>query len=438
MALLFSPSLSYLRTTSSGMAVSPRVGCCSLLLSLLLLISSAAYQVYAARLSPTTTRSNEEEKISMERRRRRRRNLLNNGVGHSPQMGWNSWNHFYCDIDEKLIRQTADAMVSTGLSKLGYRYINLDDCWAELNRDSQGNLVPKSSSFPSGIKALADYVHSKGLMLGIYGDAGTQTCSMRMPGSLGYEEQDAKTFASWGVDYLKYDNCNNGGRSPKERYATMSKALLNAGRTIFFSMCEWGQEDPATWAQGIGNSWRTTGDIKDNWESMISLADQNDRWASYAGPGAWNDPDMLEVGNGGMSTEEYRSHFSIWALVKAPLLIGCDIRSMNSVTLGLLNNEEVIAVNQDKLGVQGKKVKKDGDLEVWAGPLSNGRVAIVLLNRGSSQASIMANWSEVGLQSSTAVDVRDVWQHSTSSSVRGQVTATVDSHACKMYVLTPH
>jgi alpha-galactosidase len=352
-------------------------------------------------------------------------------------MGWNSWNHFNCHIEEKLIRETADAMVSTGLAALGYNYINLDDCWAELNRDSQGNLVPKSSTFPSGIKALADYVHSKGLKLGIYSDAGTQTCSKTMPGSLGHEEQDAKTFASWGVDYLKYDNCFNTGTSPKERYPVMSKALLNSGRPIFFSLCEWGQEDPSTWAPRIGNSWRTTGDIKDNWASMISRADENDKWASYAGPGGWNDPDMLEVGNGGMTTEEYRAHFSIWALAKAPLLIGCDIRAMDNVTLSLLDNKEVIAVNQDKLGTQGKKVKAQGNLEVWAGPLSGNRIALVLWNRSSSKALITAYWSDIGLNQTTVVNANDLWTHSVKSSVKGQLSADIDSHACKMYIITP-
>lgn len=366
-----------------------------------------------------------------------RKKLLQNGLGLTPQMGWNSWNHFQCNIQEKLIRETADAMVSTGLAALGYKYINLDDCWAELNRDSHGNLVAKASTFPSGIKALADYVHGKGLKLGIYSDAGTQTCSKQMPGSLGHEQQDAKTFASWGVDYLKYDNCNNNNISPKERYPVMAKALLNSGRPIFFSLCEWGQEDPATWAKSIGNSWRTTGDISDNWDSMTSRADLNDKWASYAGPGGWNDPDMLEVGNGGMSTQEYRSHFSIWALVKAPLLIGCDIRSMNDVTRALLSNREVIAVNQDKLGIQGKKIKKDGDSEVWGGALSGNRVAVVLWNRGSSQATITAYWSDLGLKSTTVVDARDLWAHSTQYSLKGKISATVSSHDCKMYVLSP-
>ncbi|KAM7482843.1 hypothetical protein LguiB_007426 [Lonicera macranthoides] len=366
-----------------------------------------------------------------------RRNLLANGLGLTPQMGWNSWNHFACNLHEKLIRQTADAMVSTGLSAVGYKYINLDDCWAELNRDSKGNLVPKAATFPSGIKALADYVHSKGLKLGIYSDAGTQTCSKTMPGSLDHEEQDAKTFASWGVDYLKYDNCNNNGISAKDRYPKMSKALLNSGRPIFFSLCEWGQEDPATWAQQVGNSWRTTGDISDNWNSMTSLADQNDQWASYAKPGGWNDPDMLEVGNGGMTTPEYRSHFSIWALAKAPLLIGCDVRAMDNVTFELLSNKEVIAVNQDKLGVQGKKVKQNGDLEVWAGPLSGRRVAMALWNRGGSKATITAYWSDIGLKPTSLVSARDLWAHSTQKSVKGQLSAEVDSHDCNMYVLTP-
>ncbi|XP_060204377.1 alpha-galactosidase-like [Lycium barbarum] len=366
-----------------------------------------------------------------------RRSLLGNGLGGTPQMGWSSWNHFGCNIEENMIREIADAMVSTGLSSLGYEYINLDDCWAELNRDSKGNMVAKGSTFPSGIKALADYVHSKGLKLGIYSDAGTQTCSNTMPGSLGHEYQDAKTFADWGVDYLKYDNCNNEKRSPRERYPIMSKALQNSGRAIFYSLCEWGDDDPATWASSVANSWRTTGDISDDWNSMTSRADMNDKWASYAGPGGWNDPDMLEVGNGGMTFGEYRSHFSIWALAKAPLIIGCDLRSMDQTAHDILSNTEVIAVNQDKLGVQGKKVKQYGDLEVWAGPLSGNRVAVVLWNRGSDKADITASWSDIGLDSSTVVNARDLWAHSTRWSVKGQISDNIGSHDCGMYVLTP-
>ncbi|KAL9324293.1 hypothetical protein ACSQ67_009150 [Phaseolus vulgaris] len=378
---------------------------------------------------------------------------------------WNSWNHFSCNINEDLIRETADAMVSTGLAALGYQYINIDDCWGELNRDSQGI---------SQIKLLILHICDDSTFFNLSQFlCRTQTCSKTMPGSLGHEEQDAKTFASWGIDYLKYDNCENKNISPKERYPPMSKALANSGRPIFFSLCEWGSEDPATWAKSVGNSWRTTGDIEDKWESlrnfilcmiiklervslsrntfsfifhikilvyflhsMISRADLNDEWASYAGPGGWNDPDMLEVGNGGMTTEEYRAHFSIWALAKAPLLIGCDIRALDVTTKELLSNEEVIAVNQDKLGVQGKKVKSNNDLEVWAGPLSNNRLAVILWNRSSSKAKVTASWSDIGLKPGTLVDARDLWKHSTQSSVSGEISAELDSHACNMYVLT--
>ncbi|RHN52890.1 Alpha-galactosidase [Medicago truncatula] len=217
----------------------------------------------------------------------------------------------------------------------------------------------------------------------------------------------------------------------------MSEALLKSGRPIFFSVCEWGKEDPATWAKSVGNSWRTTGDIKDNWHRMTSIIDVNDKWASYAGPGGWNDPDMLEVGNGGMTTEEYRSHFSIWALAKAPLLVGCNIQAMDNITYELISNSEVIAVNQDKLGVQGKKVKSNNDLEVWAGPLTNNKVAVILWNRSSSNATVTASWLDIGLKSETIVDARDLWEHSTKSLVLGKISVELDSHACKMYVLTP-
>ncbi|CAN1846303.1 unnamed protein product [Linum perenne] len=319
-----------------------------------------------------------------------RRNLLENGLGRTPPMGWNTYNHFHWKISEHLIKETADAMVSSGLAALGYVYINIDDGWAEQNRDHKGNLVASGSKFPSGMKALADYVHGKGLKLGIYSDAGTMTCSKKQPGSLGHEKQDANTFASWGIDFLKYDNCHSKGISPKKR----------------------GKEDPATWAMKIGNSWRTTGDISDHWDSMIARADKNDKWASYAGPGGWNDPDMLEVGNGGMSTEEYRSHFSLWAIAKSPLILGCDVTSMSPDTVKILSNKEVIAVNQDKLGVQGKRVKRKGDLEVHLlyETLSWKRVAVLLLNRGNSKATVAASWSDIGLHNDVVYQARDLWQ----------------------------
>ncbi|XP_059666833.1 alpha-galactosidase 3 isoform X2 [Cornus florida] len=284
---------------------------------------------------------------------------LDNGLALTPQMGWNSWNFFACNINETLVKETADALITTGLADLGYVYLNIDDCWSNLTRNSEGQLVPDPKNFPSGIKGLADYVHEKGLKLGIYSDAGVFTCEVR-PGSLYHENDDAELFASWGVDYLKYDNCYNLGIPPKNRYPPMRDALNVTGRTIFYSLCEWGVDDPALWADKVGNSWRTTDDINDSWASMTTIADLNDKWAAYAGPGGWNDPDMLEVGNGGMTYQEYRAHFSIWALMKAPLLVGCDVRNMTAETFEILSNKEVIAVNQDPLGVQGRKVHVAG------------------------------------------------------------------------------
>ncbi|XWS15706.1 hypothetical protein CRYUN_Cryun34aG0024900 [Craigia yunnanensis] len=364
--------------------------------------------------------------------------LLADGVARTPPMGWNSWNHFYCDIDEKIVKSTADALISTGLARLGYKYVNLDDCWAEGERDEKGNLMSKATTFPSGIKALADYVHAKGLKLGIYGDAGNRTCSNRMPGSLGHEDQDARTYAKWGVDYLKYDNCYNDGSKNRKRYVVMSRALRKAGRPILYALCEWGQENPATWAGAYGHVWRTTGDINDTFASITSIADLNNVWGRYAGPGRWNDPDMLEVGNGGMNMEEYRSHFSIWALMKAPLLIGCDVRSASKETLSVLGNKEVIDVNQDPLGVQGRKIRSKGGLEVWAGPLSRKRVVVVLWNRSESRAPISVTWRDIGFSPSSPVIVRDLWKHSfVSKNKRHRMTADVDAHACKMYVMTP-
>ncbi|KAH7851273.1 hypothetical protein Vadar_009357 [Vaccinium darrowii] len=362
-----------------------------------------------------------------------RRNLLANGLANTPPMGWNSWNHFSCQIDENMIKETADALVSTGLAKLGYKYVNIDDCWAEIARDSKGNLVPKKSTFPSGIKALADYVHGKGLKLGIYSDAGYLTCSKTMPGSLGHEENDAKTFASWGIDYLKYDNCNNDGSKPTVRYPVMTRALMKAGRPIFFSLCEWGDMHPALWGAQVGNSWRTTNDISDTWESMVSRADMNEVYAELARPGGWNDPDMLEVGNGGMTKDEYIVHFSIWAISKAPLLIGCDVRNATKETMEIIGNTEVIAVNQDPHGVQAKKVRMEGDLEIWAGPLSSYRVVLVLLNRGPSRNPITAQWDDIGIPPNSVVEARDLWEHKTlKKRFVGNLTASVDSHACKI------
>eukprot|EP00727_Mastigamoeba_balamuthi_P000625 m51a1_g1056 putative alpha-galactosidase (689) ;mRNA; r:806694-812539 len=274
---------------------------------------------------------------------------LNNGLGRTPQMGWNSWNRFGCSINETLIVNTIDEIINSGLAAAGYKYVNLDDCWQD-HRDEQGVIVPDATRFPRGIRYLADYAHAHGLLFGLYSDAGFKTCCGR-PGSLGHETSDAETYASWHVDYLKYDNCYTDGSKPEVRYPPMRDALNRTGRPIFFSMCEWGHDDAPTWAGA--------GDISDSWPSMTSILDQNDRWASYAGRGGWNDPDMLEVGNGRMSDAEYRAHFSLWALAKAPLIVGCDVTAMSPATRATLLNAEVIAVDQDPLGVQGRRVHSE-------------------------------------------------------------------------------
>ena len=267
---------------------------------------------------------------------------LDNGLGKTPQMGWNSWNKFGCNINEKLIIDTIDALVNSGLASAGYKYINIDDCW-QISRDSDGKIIVDQNNFPNGIKYLADYAHKKGLLFGIYSDAGYQTCAGR-PGSLGYEEIDAKTYAEWGVDYLKYDNCFTDGSPPEIRFPIMRDALLKQNRPIFYSICEWGINNPATWAPKVGNSWRTTIDIYNSWESMIYIIDTNNQWHKYAGPGGWNDPDMLEVGNKGMTFEEEKIHFGLWCLSKAPLLIGTDIINISKETLEILTNPEFIVI----------------------------------------------------------------------------------------------
>ena len=314
--------------------------------------------------------------------------------------------------------------------------MNVDDCWAG-SRDSNNMVQPESSTFPD-FQGMIDHVHSKGLKFGLYSDAGTKTCAGR-PGSLGFEKEDASRYAAWKVDYLKYDNCNSGSTKPETRYPVMRDALNATGRPIFYSMCEWGVDDPAKWAWPVGNSWRTTGDIGDSWSSMISRADMNNMWADYARPGGWNDPDMLEVGNGGMTTTEYESHFSLWCLMKAPLLIGCDVRNMSEDTLRILTNHEVISVNQDKLGIQGKKVMANGTSEVWAGKLyamSGSAYAVILFNRGTAPVTITGQWSDIGIDPTQSCDVRDLWAQKDIGSMTGKVSATVPSHGVVMYRLT--
>ncbi len=368
---------------------------------------------------------------------------LDNGLALTPPMGWNSWNKFGCNINEKIIKEMADAMSSNGMKEAGYQYIVIDDCW-QVSRDAQGNIIADAKAFPSGIKALADYIHSKGLKFGIYSDAGTGTCQDR-PGSWGYEFQDARQYAEWGVDYLKYDWCNHGEQNSVAAYSRMRDALKICGRPIVFSICEWGSTKPWTWAPPIGNLWRTTGDIVDRWDSskkgeglgVVQILDLQVGLESAAGPGHWNDPDMLEVGNGGMSLTEYQAHFSLWCLLSAPLMAGNDLRSMKPAIRDVLTNTEVIAVDQDPLGCQGRKVRDDGDLEVWAKQLADGNRAVILLNRGKGTAKIEVKWPEIGYPAQLPADIRDLWLKKDLGKFTGSFSASVPSHGVVMVIIKP-
>jgi alpha-galactosidase len=355
------------------------------------------------------------------------------GLAPTPPMGWNSWNKFGCHIDESLIRETADAMVTSGMKAAGYGYVNIDDCWEAAARDADGNLTTDPQRFPSGMKALADYVHGKGLKIGIYSSAGTGTCQKR-PASLDHEAADARTFASWGIDYLKYDNCNNENRPAVERYKAMGDALKATGRPIVYSLCEWGRNKPWEWGRSVGgNLWRTTGDISDSWASMIGILDRQVGLERYSGPNAWNDPDMLEVGNGRMTNTEYMAHFSLWALLNAPLMAGNDLRTMSDSTRAILTNREVIAVDQDWGGTQGHKVRDDGELEIWVKPMSNGDRAVVLLNRSATPSKLVATMQEIGLSSGRHT-VRDLWSQ-TNHDDSDQLAAMLAPHSVAMYLV---
>jgi len=365
-----------------------------------------------------------------------------NGLALTPPIGWNSWNKFGCNVDEATIRGAADAMAASGMKDAGYQYVIIDDCW-QVARDAGGNIQSDPKHFPSGMKALADYVHSKGLKFGLYSDAGSKTCGGR-PGSLGHEEQDARQYAAWGADYLKYDWCNTDGQDAVQSYLKMSEALQETGRPIVFSICEWGTAKPWLWAKNIGNLWRTTGDIYDHWEGrrtysfgMLNILDKQIGLESAAGPGHWNDPDMLEVGNGGMTDDEYRAHFSLWAILAAPLIAGNDLSSMNAQTRSILTNKDVIAVDQDALGIEGTRVVKDGDGEVWARPISGGGRAVVLLNRSTKPREIAIDWQKLGLRPDQQAKVRDLWAGADLAPAQGRFAAKVPGHAVVMVTIRP-
>ncbi len=346
----------------------------------------------------------------------------------TPPMGWNSWNKFGCNVNESMIKGMADAMVSSGMKAAGYQYVNIDDCW-QVSRAGDGTIQASTGFTGQSLKTLADYVHGLGLKLGAYSDRGTNTCAGR-PGGQGYEVQDANTYAAWGVDYLKYDNCN-ANLDQQTQYKTMSDALKNnkLNHPIVFSICAWSFQ---TWEPVLGNLWRTTGDINDSWGSMTGNANTNTGLAKYASPGHWNDPDMLEVGNGGMSDTEYRTHFSLWSIMAAPLIAGNDLRSMSQATTDILTAPEVIAVDQDPLGKQGVSVYSNGDQQIYGRILNGaGQRAVLLFNHGTGNPTIKVSWNQIWLASGAAT-VRDLWAQKDLGSFTDSYSATVPAHGAVM------
>ena len=366
-------------------------------------------------------------------------------VAATPPMGWNDWYAFQCNLNEQLVEQTADTMVSSGMKAAGYGYVNLDDCWLSHQRDANGDLQADPAKFPDGIRAVADYVHARGLKLGIYEDVGTQTCA-GYPGSYGHVQQDAGTFASWGIDYVKVDWCNvpfgdfpgmSQQQVAQKLYTQYGEALRSTGRPMVFSVCEWDPSlQPWTWAPAISNMWRTNVDYGDSWGSILSNLDQEAALAQYAGPGHWNDPDILQVGLGGMSTAEDQAHFSAWSMLAAPLLAGNDLRSMSPATKAILTNRDVIAIDQDPLGAQATRVSHSAGADVWTKPLANGDRAVMLLNRGRAPLDIATTARAAGLPNAGAYAVRDLWAHTTSESA-GTIAASVPGHSAMLYRVAP-
>lgn len=361
----------------------------------------------------------------------------------TPPMGWNSWNAFHCEVNEAVVRAAADALVASGMRDAGYRYVVVDDCW-QGERDAEGRLQADRERFPSGMKALADYVHAKGLSFGLYSGAGELSCASR-PGSRGHEAVDAATWAAWGVDYVKYDWCHTEGMDPRDAYGRMSHALRATGRPIVFAICEWGASQPWTWAAGIGETWRATRDIQPCWDcgtewggtGIAHILDSAAELHAFAGPGRWNDLDMLEVGHAGLSAGESRAHFSLWALLASPLMAGNDLAAMTPQTRDILLNREVIAVGQDPLGVAGRKIADGGHDEVWARPLADGSRAVVLLNRGTDTMAVRCRVEDLGFAPRQKVVLRDLWKHAEVPLEFGFVEGKVKPRDVVMLRVTP-
>jgi alpha-galactosidase len=366
----------------------------------------------------------------------------------TPPMGWNSWNHFAEHVTDADVRSAADMIVSTGMRDAGYIYVNLDDTW-QGTRDAQGILHP-NDRFPD-MKALADYVHSKGLKFGIYSGPGAKTCG-GYAGSLGHEEQDAKMYASWGVDFLKYDLCSFQQNMNEAKaahpdnphaardlmiaaYKKMGDALQATGRPILYSLCQYGVDQPWKWGPGVGaQMWRTTDDIDDSYGRMVMIGFSQAGLSKYAGPGRWNDPDMLEVGNGKMTTDEYKTHMSLWVILAAPLLAGNDLSKMTDTDKSILMNKEAVAIDQDPLGKQGDRLYQSGDFDVWTKPLSNGRVAVGLFNRSWDNHEVWVDLSEIGFKN--GANLRDVWKQQDLGRHTGFFTDVIPKHGVTLLIVS--
>ncbi len=364
------------------------------------------------------------------------------GLALTPPMGWNSWNTFGININEKLVKEMAEALISSGMREAGYKYIVLDDGWETKTRDPNGNIVPDPRKFPSGLKALGDYLHEKGFKFGIHNCAGTKTCA-GYPGGRGHEYQDARSYASWGVDYLKYDWCEHGTANAEETFKTMRDALYAAGRPVVFSLCEWGSNKPWLWAKDVGHLWRTTGDITDCYDCQEVystgwkfILDSQVGLEKYAGPDHWNDPDMLEVGNPGLTPAESRAHFSLWCMLAAPLMAGNDVRKMSDEVHDILTNKEVIAIDQDPLGKQGYQFMIQPGKEIWVKELSNKNWAVCFFNSSDKPMKIRLNWSHLWFVKGTH-KVRDLWQRKTLGKTNKNIDFEIGSHDVVLFKLSP-
>ena len=364
------------------------------------------------------------------------------GLALTPPMGWNSWNTFGTNVDENLVKTLADAMAKNGMRDAGYTYIVIDDGWEAPERDTLGNIVPDPNKFPHGMKALGDYLHAHGFKFGIHNCAGTETCA-GLPGGRGHEYQDAKTYASWGVDYLKYDWCNHGTANAEETYKTMRDALHSTGRPIVFSICEWGNNEPWIWGSQIGHLWRTTGDIADCYDCQDVYAmgwkyilDTEAGLSQYAGPDHWNDPDMLEVGNSGLTLAESRAQLTLWCMLAAPLMAGNDVRNMPGEIHDILTNREVIAIDQDSLGKQGFRFMDHPGKQIWAKELSNGEWAVCFFNSSTDPVKVRVNWSYLSFLKGT-YSIRDIWHRQDLESTTNTFVADIPPHDVVLLRLTP-